>query len=214
MVNHGDNQAASIRRDAEPVHHGEASFCAIVPGVLVPQPDGVVIASRYNSRTLEERGNTVHVHSTQERRPSGKLPFARQQDLLASTLVIGFINPWRAHGTRRLRRVVNTTEPPWEERYSEKLGRSILRKDLYTDPETGAEVRLVRYPAGLVQSAPHPSVLGMALYVLEGKPVTHKGLRPARERSSGFRRAKSWSMQGHSRIGCHGAFYNKQELPY
>ena len=43
---------------------------------------------------------------------------------------------------------VNTSEQPWEERYNEKLGRAIFRKDLYTDPETGAEIRLVRYPAG------------------------------------------------------------------
>ena len=32
--------------------------------------------------------------------------------------------------------------------HNPKLGRAILRKDLYTDPETGAEIRLVRYPAG------------------------------------------------------------------
>jgi hypothetical protein len=45
---------------------------------------------------------------------------------------------------------INTSQQPWEERYNEKLGKAILRKDLYTDPESGAEVRLVRYPAGLV----------------------------------------------------------------
>src|SRR5262249_30141475 len=45
---------------------------------------------------------------------------------------------------------IDTAAQPWDERYNPKLGKSIFRKDLYTDPETGAEIRLVRYPAGLV----------------------------------------------------------------
>ena len=49
-----------------------------------------------------------------------------------------------------------------------------MRKDLYTDPETGAEIRLVRYPAGLVNPA-HTHPCGHGLYVLEGDLVTHKG---------------------------------------
>ncbi len=69
---------------------------------------------------------------------------------------------------------VNTSEQPWEERYNEKLGRAILRKDLYIDPETEAEIRLVRYPAGLVNPK-HTHPCGHGLYVLEGNLVTHKG---------------------------------------
>jgi quercetin dioxygenase-like cupin family protein len=69
---------------------------------------------------------------------------------------------------------VNTNDQPWEERYNEKLGKVIFRKDLRTDPETGAEIRLVRYPAGLVNPF-HTHPCGHGLYVLEGDLVTHKG---------------------------------------
>jgi quercetin dioxygenase-like cupin family protein len=69
---------------------------------------------------------------------------------------------------------INTAEQPWEERYSEKLARAIFRKDLYTDPETGAEIRLVRYPAGVINSH-HTHPCGHGLFVLEGQLVTHKG---------------------------------------
>src|SRR5262249_11173949 len=69
---------------------------------------------------------------------------------------------------------IDTTAVPWEERFNPKLGRAILRKDLYTDPQTGAEIRLVRYPAGLVNPA-HTHPCGHGLYVLEGNLVTHKG---------------------------------------
>ena len=37
---------------------------------------------------------------------------------------------------------VDTAARPWEGRYNPTLGREIFRKDLYTDPETGAEIRL------------------------------------------------------------------------
>jgi len=63
---------------------------------------------------------------------------------------------------------------PWAERFNEKLGRALLRKDLYTDPESGMEIRLVRYPAGVVNPA-HTHPCGHGMYVLEGTLVTHKG---------------------------------------
>ncbi len=69
---------------------------------------------------------------------------------------------------------IDTATIAWDERFNEKLGRAILRKDLYTDQETGAEIRLVRYPAGLVNPA-HTHPCGHGLYVLEGELVTHKG---------------------------------------
>jgi quercetin dioxygenase-like cupin family protein len=69
---------------------------------------------------------------------------------------------------------VDTALQPWEERFNEKLGKAIFRKDLYADPETGAEIRLVRYPAGLVNPH-HTHPCGHGLYVLEGHLVTHKG---------------------------------------
>ncbi len=69
---------------------------------------------------------------------------------------------------------IDASEQPWEERYNEKLGKVIYRKDLRADPETGAEIRLVRYPAGLVNPK-HTHPCGHGLYVLEGNLVTHKG---------------------------------------
>ena len=63
---------------------------------------------------------------------------------------------------------------PWEERFNEKLGRALFRKNLYTDPGTGAEIRLVRYPAGVINPR-HTHPCGHGMYVLEGKLVTHEG---------------------------------------
>lgn len=63
---------------------------------------------------------------------------------------------------------------PWEERYSEALQKTLYRKNLVTDEDTGMEVRLVRYPAGVINKLhTHPCAHGM--YVLEGSLVTHRG---------------------------------------
>lgn len=70
--------------------------------------------------------------------------------------------------------VIDTATQPWEERFNEKLGRALYRKDLYTDAETGAEIRLVRYPAGVVNPG-HKHPCGHGMYVLEGTLVTHRG---------------------------------------
>ncbi len=69
---------------------------------------------------------------------------------------------------------VDTTGMPWEERFNEKLGRALYRKNLFEDPETGAEIRLVRYPAGVINPR-HTHPCGHGMYVLEGKLVTHRG---------------------------------------
>jgi quercetin dioxygenase-like cupin family protein len=68
----------------------------------------------------------------------------------------------------------NTHEQPWEERFNEKLGRALFRKMLYTDPESGMEIRLVKYPAGIVNPL-HTHPCGHGMYVLQGQLVTHKG---------------------------------------
>lgn len=69
---------------------------------------------------------------------------------------------------------IDTRELPWEERFNEKLGRLLYRKNLMTDPDTGMEVRLVRYPAGVINVRhTHPCAHGM--YVLEGTLATHAG---------------------------------------
>lgn len=69
---------------------------------------------------------------------------------------------------------IDTRALPWEERFNEKLGRALYRKNLVVDPETGMEVRLVRYPAGVVNVwHTHPCAHGM--YVLEGTLLTQAG---------------------------------------
>jgi quercetin dioxygenase-like cupin family protein len=69
---------------------------------------------------------------------------------------------------------IDTTAIPWEERPNERIGRSLYRKVLYTDPDNGAEIRLVRYPAGVINPK-HTHPCGHGMYVLEGELVTHKG---------------------------------------
>jgi quercetin dioxygenase-like cupin family protein len=69
---------------------------------------------------------------------------------------------------------VDTKELPWSERFNEKLGRALFRKDLYLDPASGMEIRLVRYPAGVINPS-HTHPCGHGMYVLEGTLVTHQG---------------------------------------
>jgi quercetin dioxygenase-like cupin family protein len=70
--------------------------------------------------------------------------------------------------------VVDAQSLPWEERFNERIGRSLFRKNLFTDAETGLEIRLVRYPAGVINPA-HTHPCGHGMYVLEGTLVTHAG---------------------------------------
>ena len=58
---------------------------------------------------------------------------------------------------------IDSNALPWEERPNEKIGRSLYRKNLIIDPDTGMEVRLVRYPAGAVNPThTHPCAHGAA----------------------------------------------------
>src|SRR6266404_4116414 len=69
---------------------------------------------------------------------------------------------------------VDTRQIPWEENFNAKIGRALFRKELLNDPETGMTVRLVRYPAGVINPS-HTHPCGHGMYVLEGTLVTHKG---------------------------------------
>lgn len=69
---------------------------------------------------------------------------------------------------------VDSRALPWEERFNERIGRALFRKELFIDPETGMEVRLVRYPAGVINPQ-HTHPCGHGMYVLEGTLVTHEG---------------------------------------
>src|SRR6266702_4679985 len=69
---------------------------------------------------------------------------------------------------------IDASALPWEERFHEKVGKAIFRKELFSDPETGMLVRLVKYPAGVINPR-HTHPCGHGMYVLEGKLVTHAG---------------------------------------
>jgi len=70
--------------------------------------------------------------------------------------------------------VIDTNSLPWEEVFNEKVGRALFRKNLIRDSGTGIEIRLVRYPAGVVNPLhTHPCAHGM--YVREGTLITHQG---------------------------------------
>ena len=69
---------------------------------------------------------------------------------------------------------LDTAALPWESRYNEHLGKMLYRKNLVTDPDTGMGVRIVKYPAGVINAMhTHPCAHGM--YVIEGTLVTNRG---------------------------------------
>ena len=70
--------------------------------------------------------------------------------------------------------VIDANTLPWEERFNEHIGKALFRKELFTDPETNVQIRLVRYPAGVINPS-HTHPCGHGMYVLEGNLVTHAG---------------------------------------
>jgi quercetin dioxygenase-like cupin family protein len=69
---------------------------------------------------------------------------------------------------------LDTAALPWEERWNEHLGKMLYRKNLIEDPETEVEIRIVRYPAGVINTR-HVHTCAHGMYVLEGTLVTHAG---------------------------------------
>lgn len=69
---------------------------------------------------------------------------------------------------------IDTNEMPWEDRFNERIGKSLFRKELFNDPETGMGIRLVRYPAGIINPN-HTHPCGHGMFVLEGTLATHRG---------------------------------------
>jgi len=69
---------------------------------------------------------------------------------------------------------VDTAELAWSERFHERVGRALYRKDLYTDPDNGMEIRMVKYPAGVINPS-HTHPCGHGMFVLQGNLVTHRG---------------------------------------
>ena len=63
---------------------------------------------------------------------------------------------------------------PWEERLVPQLDKALFAKLFLEDPDTGVTIRMVKYPAGFMNTwHHHPCAHGM--FVLEGTLVTHQG---------------------------------------
>ena len=101
---------------------------------------------------------------------------------------------------------IDSNALPWEERFNEKMGRSLYSKNLIVDPDTGMEVRLVRYPAGSINPLhTHPCAHGM--YVLEGTLVYPRWSI----RTGAFRLVPRRNADGARRrcgAGCDGPVYH------
>lgn len=70
--------------------------------------------------------------------------------------------------------VRNSSTMPWEDVFNEKVGRTLQRKMLVQDPDTGMEVRIARYPAGWTTTW-HYHHCAHGMYVMEGTLKTHEG---------------------------------------
>ncbi|MDR1069210.1 MAG: cupin domain-containing protein [Gracilibacteraceae bacterium] len=69
---------------------------------------------------------------------------------------------------------VNVDEMAWEEAPNAKVGRSMFKKELVKDDDTGMMVRVTKYPAGFTNPKhDHPHAHGM--YVLKGTLRTSQG---------------------------------------
>lgn len=69
---------------------------------------------------------------------------------------------------------IDANTQPWQERFNEQAGKNLYRKDLFADPDTGMEVRLVRYPAGFTNPL-HTHHCAHGMYVLDGTLKTLDG---------------------------------------
>ena len=70
--------------------------------------------------------------------------------------------------------VIDTNAMPWEERFKKEIGSSLYRKFLMKDPDTGMEIRILKYPAGFVNKW-HTHPCAHAMFVIEGTLLTHAG---------------------------------------
>ena len=69
---------------------------------------------------------------------------------------------------------IDTTEMKWVESFNDKVGKSLYRKPLAEDPDTGASVKILRYPAGFINPE-HTHHCAHGMYVLKGVLHTSEG---------------------------------------
>ena len=70
--------------------------------------------------------------------------------------------------------VIDTNTSEWGGRFNPKLGLAAPRLDLHLDRATGAEIRMIRYPKGVLNPN-HTHPCGHGIFVLEGNLRTHRG---------------------------------------
>ncbi len=71
-------------------------------------------------------------------------------------------------------KAIDTTVVEWDKSFNPKLGVELGRLMLRKDPKNGAEIRMIRYPKGVVNPE-HTHPCGHGIFVLEGKLRTHEG---------------------------------------
>jgi len=86
---------------------------------------------------------------------------------------------------------IDTAKLPWEESFDEKVGRALFRKELFSDPETGMMVRLVRYPAGVIN--PRTRTPAATACTCSRAGSSRIAARTARAALSGFPKVKRWN---------------------
>ena len=69
---------------------------------------------------------------------------------------------------------IDTSSATWEDSYNPRLGVSLGRLMLRKDPANSAEIRMIRYPRGVLNPA-HTHPCGHGIFVLEGTLRTHHG---------------------------------------
>ena len=69
---------------------------------------------------------------------------------------------------------IATRAVEWDRSFNPKLGVDLGRLMLRKDPKNGAEIRMIRYPKGIVNPE-HTHPCGHGIFVLEGKLHTHRG---------------------------------------
>jgi quercetin dioxygenase-like cupin family protein len=100
---------------------------------------------------------------------------------------------------------IDTTVVEWDKSFNPKLGVELGRLMLRKDPKNGAEIRMIRYPKGVVNPE-HTHPCGHGIFVLEGKLRTHEGTYgpgtwvwfPQGERFVAGRARRTWATVGGS----------------
>ena len=69
---------------------------------------------------------------------------------------------------------IDTTSAEGEASFNPKLGVDLGRLMLRKDPQTATEIRMIRYPKGVLNPA-HTHPCGHGIFVLEGRLKTHRG---------------------------------------